>query len=76
MTLIPASHDMAAAAAMLISADYLTTRREVLDFMIAPHKWQAEVTLWVAAGSPDQDSPGWALFAARLATVENRQLPR
>lgn len=76
MTLIPASHDMADAATMLISADYLITPREVLDFMVSPHKWQPVVTLWAAAGSPEQDSPGWALFAARLEAVEHGRSPR
>ena len=76
MTLLPVNQDTAAAAGMLISASYLTTPLEVLDFMVTPGRWSTEVALWVAAGSPGQDSPGWALFAARLDVVEHGRSTR
>lgn len=52
MTLIPADPDTAAAADMLIAANWLSTPHEVCDFFRTPAKWQPQVTVWTGAGSP------------------------
>lgn len=71
MTVEPAESRTVQAADMLIAADYLSTPEEVLDFFAKPWKWDTEIALWVAAGSPAAQDPGWALFAARLAARDS-----
>lgn len=66
MRLHPTDPDTAAAAGMLIATDYLTTPQDVVDFFVDPSRWEPEVELWSAAGSPLEHDAGWALFVARL----------
>lgn len=70
MTLVPADPDTAAAAAMLTATGWLSTPAEVCDFFGTPAKWQPQVAVWTAAGSPTPDDAGWELFLRRLATLE------
>lgn len=58
-----------AVARMLVSADWFTTAEEVLDYFDKPHRYQPEADLWIDAGRPSLDEPGWDLFAARLARL-------
>lgn len=56
---------------MLIAAEYLSTPDEVRDFFARPCRWETEIVLWVAAGAPAVDDPGWALLVARLGARDS-----
>jgi len=76
MRLQPIDPDTATAAHMLSATDYLTTPREVVNFFVDPSRWEPEVTLWSAAGSPLEHDAGWALFVARLTARDESPPPR
>ncbi len=62
----PLSPATMTAVRTLVAGDVLGSLEDVLDFLEKPHKWQPELDLWANAGSPQPDTPAWALFEARL----------
>lgn len=70
MALIPVDPDTAAAADVLVAAEWLSTPTEVCDFFRTPARWQPQVAVWTAAGSPSPDAPSWVTFLGRLAELE------
>lgn len=51
---------------ILVSADWLDTPRDVLDYMEKPHKWAPEREIWEGCGKPGPDDQGWDWFLAKM----------
>lgn len=64
--------ELAEVARMLVAAERLNCivdggeGDDLLDFLEKPWKWEVDRDLWIGAGRPTRDDPGWALFVDHL----------
>lgn len=65
--------ELFAVAQMLTAADWLTTARDVVDFIEKPTKYIPERDLWIAHNRPVAvGAPGWAAFVEALDRLDDQ----
>lgn len=62
------------AADMLVTAGWLESATDVVDFFRKSRKWDPQIELWRSCGSPALGDAGWDLFTQRLERADGQAM--